>query len=128
MSRAQLQALSRDELLEVAVDYEKRLADVWAAEERADLQAAFDLTPGQAWLLQELFRASGLLSSTAVRLRAPRTDHVVEMHPKTPYVFMHRIRESLGADAIETVRGHGWRLTPLGRLRVRKALGEEFRL
>ena len=44
---------------------------------------------------------------------------------KTTQVFtvqVHRLREFMGADAIETVPGIGYRLSPLGRLLCDEAI------
>jgi len=39
-------------------------------------------------------------------------------------VMICHLRGALGADSVETIRGHGYRLTPSGRAKIAAALGE----
>ncbi len=128
MSREQLQRLSHEDLVEIVAAQEVELAATRLAQEREDLQAAFGVQPRIAWMMQALHRARGLLARDFVLEHMPRVDRVVVLHPHTPDVYMHGVRAALGSDAIQTMRGEGWRLTPLGRLRIMRALGEEISL
>ncbi|PZU62190.1 MAG: hypothetical protein DI552_00360 [Brevundimonas sp.] len=126
MTPAQLQHLSREDLVEIVVQQEGELAAVRQAQQREDLQAALGVQPRIAWMIQALHQARTVLTRDFVLEHMPRVDQVVSLHPKTPAIYMVDVRAALGADSILTVPGRGWRLTPLGRLRVKRALGEDL--
>ena len=126
MTPARLACLSREDLVELVVQQEGELAAVRDAHQREALQAAFAVQPRIAWMIQALHQARPVLTRDYVLQHLPRADQVVALHPKTPAIYMVDVRAALGADAVLTVPGHGWRLTPLGRLRVRRAFGEDL--
>ncbi len=41
----------------------------------------------------------------------PRQDHAADRSVKGVHVAIHGVRKKLGAHVIDTVRGHGWRLS-----------------
>jgi len=99
------------------------------AADRRRLQyfTAFDLPADAACLLDQIAVANGrLVHSAQARRRIGRRGQVMHPNPRPPEVCIVEIREILGADAIETVRGASWRITPLGRLRTMRARGVWF--
>ena len=94
---------------------------------RALYHQAFGLRPDATCLLDQLAQANGRLVTNQAALRTiGRRGQVVDLRPRSPEVCMIDIRQKVGADAVETVRGCSWRLTPLGRLRVMRAQGVVF--
>lgn len=126
MTRRCLAAVAREDLEDLVVFYE----DVLGVREDLDrlslLRKAFGLPPGPAWLLSRLVAADGrLFRRDALMDYLPANDEVHDRSDKVIDVYLCRIRKALGADGIETERGIGWRLTPLGRLRVKQAMKEQ---
>lgn len=124
--RPEIATLPRAALEAMLAHYEDLLgaSEDWDRFEK--LQKAFGMPPGATWLLSRLAVANGrILSRQALLDQIPGTDRNRDRHPKQIDVYMVRVRAALGGDATETVRGHGYRLSPLGRLRVKRALGEE---
>lgn len=91
---------------------------------------AYGLRRDAACLLDQLAQAkdSDPISPSEAKRVLGRRGQVVNLRPRTPDLCMAEIRAKVGGDAIETVEGYGWRLTPLGRLRARRAQGEGLRL
>lgn len=124
--RAALKVMPQDELVELAAYYEDLLGVNENLERQLTLKKAFSLPGGPAWLLSRLAAADGrLLRKEALIDHLPANDSAHERQDKLVDVHMCRLRKAIGADAIETVWGVGWRLTPVGRLRVKRALEEE---
>lgn len=86
---------------------------------------AFGLQRDSACLLDQLAQADGSVpvSPGEARKAIGRRGRIVNLRARTPDLCMAEIRAKVGADAIETVED-GWRLSPLGRLRTRKARGD----
>lgn len=127
MTRAALSNMAHDELVELAAFYEDLLGVNDNLERTDQLRQAFDLPPGPAWLLSRLAAADGrLFKREALVDYLPPNDAAHDRTDKIVDVHMVKVRRAIGADAIETVHGIGWRLTPLGRYRVRRALGVEM--
>lgn len=102
---------------------ERRAAD----RRRASYHRAFGLRRDAACLLDQLVEANGDLVHYADAARSiGRRGQVVDWRPRSPEVCMAEIREAVGSDAVETVDLTGWRLTPLGRFRARRARGGSF--
>lgn len=91
---------------------------------------AYGLRRDAACLLDQLAQAktSDPISPSEAKRVLGRRGQVVNLRPRTPDLCMAEIREKIGGDAIETVEGYGWRLTPLGRFRARRAQGESLQL
>lgn len=91
---------------------------------------AYVLRRDAACLLDQLAQAknSDPISPSEAKRVLGRRGQVVNLRPRTPDLCIAEIREKVGGDAIETVEGYGWRLTPLGRLRARRAQGEGLQL
>jgi hypothetical protein len=92
--------------------------------------SAYGLRRDAACLLDQLAQAKTCdpISPAEAKRVLGRRGQVVNLRPRTPDLCMAEIREKVGGDAIETVEGYGWRLTPLGRLRARRAQGEGLQL
>lgn len=74
-----------------------------------------------------LYNARGrMISRGAILDAVPPADAVGgdERLPKIVDVWLCRARKALGHDAIETVWGHGLRITAVGRERVAEILGD----
>ncbi|MNJ44880.1 hypothetical protein D3C77_399500 [compost metagenome] len=84
---------------------------------------ALDLPAGAAWILARMEEEPQALARTAVRRRLPRSDLAILRGSLAIGPILNAIRDTLGADAILT-EPDGYRLTPLGRVRIRLALGE----
>lgn len=126
MMRAALKKMPHGELVELAAFYEDLLGVNDNLERTDQLRQHFRLQPGPAWLLSRLAAADGrLFKKEALVDYLPSNDAVHERADKIIDVQMCKVRKAIGHDGIETVHGVGWRLTPLGRLRVRRALGVE---
>jgi len=70
-------------------------------------------TPSEAAQMLTLYQTGRTMSDVAlfdsIDHKCDGTDH------KIVQVYVSRIRKHVGYDAIETVRGMGYRITPLGR-------------
>lgn len=88
----------------------------------AALGQAFYLQPGAAWILARMEEEPAALSRSAIR-RRPRSKFVILRHVQATGSLIEEIAQALGRDAILT-EPDGYRLTPLGRIRIRKALKE----
>lgn len=88
---------------------------------------AFGLQRDAACLFDQLAQVEGSLPITHDQARRAigRRGQVIAMRTRSPDLCMAEIRAKVGADAVETVE-EGWRLSPLGRIRSRRALGESF--
>ena len=89
----------------------------------AAIAEAFDLQPGAAWILARMEEEPAALSRSAIRRYRPRSDLAVLRRLPAIGPLIEEIAQALGADALLTEPG-GYRLTPLGRIRIRKALKE----
>ena len=101
-----------------------------AADRRAaQYYTAFGLQRDAACLLDQLALAVGRapVSPAEARKALGRRGRIVTLRVRTPDLCMAEIRSKVGADAIETV-DDGWRLSPIGRYRTRRAQGEGFSL
>lgn len=87
------------------------------------IEGAFGLQPGPAWIVARLEEQPYGLTRFAIRRRLPRSDLAVLRNVRAIAPMMNEIRDSLGADAILTEQD-GYRLTALGRIRIRVALKE----
>lgn len=126
MRRAQLRGLPRDELEDLVFFYEDVLGVHDDLERLSAIRKAFGLSRGPAWMLSRLIAADGrLFRRDALMDYLPANDPVHDRGEKLIDVYVCKIRRQLGADAVETEWGIGWRLTPLGRLRCRRALNPE---
>lgn len=73
---------------------------------------AMGLTPQEAALMQHLLdRWPNVVPPWAIEEGLPKRDHVDERDEQVVRAYVMRIRRrpSIGPDAIETVRGHGYR-------------------
>lgn len=84
---------------------------------------AFGLPMSASWILARLEEEPQGLTRFAVRRRLPRSDLAVLRNVRAIGPMMTEIRDTLGADAILT-EPDGYRLTALGRIRIRVALKE----
>lgn len=126
MIRPALKTLDREELVELAAFYEDLLGVNDNLERTEQLRRHFRLEPGPAWLLSRLAAADGrLFKREALIDYLPCSDAAHDRADKIIDVQLVKVRKAIGPEAIETVRGVGWRLTPLGKLRVRRALYPE---
>ncbi|HBY42780.1 hypothetical protein [Brevundimonas sp.] len=89
----------------------------------AALGRAFYLQPGAAWILARMEEEPAALSRSAIRRYRPRSDLTILRHVQAIGPLIEEIAQALGRDSILTEAG-GYRLTPLGRIRIRKALKE----
>lgn len=120
-----LSALSRPQLEDLVEYYEGVLGLREDRERLGRLRLAFALPAGPAWLLSRLAAADGLLVTRDALLQGvPDTDRPRDRSPRTLDGWAADLRAGLGAECLETVPGRGWRVTPLGRLKIRRALGE----
>lgn len=123
MIRPDHSKLSREELEELLDYYEDVLGVRENVERIVALRRAFGMPAGPTWLLSRLVAADGrIFRRDALIDHLPAADAAEDRSEKIVDVYMVRIRKVLGADAVETEWGVGWRLTPLGRLRVKLAL------
>lgn len=98
-----------------------------ADQRRAIYHRAFGLRHDAACLLDQIVEADGKLVHLHDAARTiGRRGQVVDWRPRSPDICMAEIRDAFGADAIETVEFTSWRVTPIGRLRARRARGETF--
>ena len=126
MTRARLKDKSREDLEDLVLFYEDVLGIQENLERVQCLRKAFGLPPGPTWLLSRLVAADGrLFRRDALIDYLPATDDARDRDDRLIDVYMVRIRKAVGHDGIETAHGIGWRLTPLGRLRVKRAIGQE---
>lgn len=87
------------------------------------IAGAFGLPAGAAWIVARLEEQPYGLTRFAIRRRMPRSDLAILRNVRAIGPMMNEIRQSLGADAILTELD-GYRLTALGRIRIRVALRE----
>lgn len=126
MTRAELRRLPREDLEDLVFFYEDVLGVHENVERQAALKKAFQLSPGPAWLLSRLVAADGrLFRRDALLDNLPTFDRAQERGEKLIDVYVCKLRRAIGPDAIETEWGIGWRLTPIGRLRCKRALDPE---
>lgn len=127
MTLAQNIGLWAGRMVQVVVGGESLKARRAADSRRTLYRQAFGLRPDATCLLDQLVQANGRLVTNQEALRTiGRRGQVVDLRPRSPELCMIDIRQKVGTDAVETVRECNWRLTPLGRLRARQALGERF--
>ncbi|MBK1969417.1 hypothetical protein JIX58_07090 [Brevundimonas diminuta] len=89
----------------------------------AALGRAFRLQPGAAWILARMEEEPAALTRSAIQ-RRPRSKFAILRHVQATGPLIEEIAQALGGrDAILT-EPEGYRLTPLGRIRIRKALKE----
>lgn len=99
-----------------------------ARDPRADqLAAVFRLSKGAAWLLGRLEAGHGELTRQDAAWMMLATLFTVRRASRDLDALADQVREAIGADGLYTTPT-GWSLTPFGRLRVRRALGEEIKL
>jgi DNA-binding response OmpR family regulator len=123
---ARLRDMPAEDLAALCAYYEDILGLDEDQERVQALKAAFNLTNAPAWVLSRLVAADGRAFSKAALLdQLPRSLSGEDRSEKLIQVYMWRLRKALGADAFETVPRFGYRLTPLGRLRTRRALDPE---
>jgi hypothetical protein len=84
---------------------------------------AFGLQAGAAWILARMEEEPQVLTRFAIRRRLPRSDLAILRNVRAIGPMVAEIRDSLGGDAILTDLD-GYRLTALGRIRIRVALKE----
>lgn len=84
---------------------------------------ALGLDAGPAWIIARLEEQPHGLTRYGIRQRLPRTDNAILRSGPAIGPIMSDIRDTLGHDAVFTDLD-GYRLTPLGRIRIRIALGE----
>lgn len=91
---------------------------------RADaIGQAFALQPAAAWIVARMEEQPQVLTRFAIRRRLHRPSLALLRNVQALGPLMVEIRDALGADAILT-EPDGYRLTPLGRIRIRIALKE----
>ncbi|HEV2365195.1 MAG TPA: helix-turn-helix domain-containing protein [Caulobacteraceae bacterium] len=95
-----------------------QLAERAEAEEVAHVACALRLPPTPALLLLFLQRRGHRYTSKAFLDEIFPTDGDEGRAPNTWSVHVWRIRRALGFDAVETLWGFGYRLTPTGRARL----------
>jgi len=88
----------------------------------AALGRTFYLQPGAAWILARMEEEPAALTRSAIQ-RRPRSRFAILRHVQATGPLIEEIAQALGRDAILT-ESDGYRLTPLGRIRIRKALKE----
>lgn len=84
---------------------------------------AFGLSAGAAWIVARLEEEPRALTRYTIRKRLPRSDLAILRHVGAIDPLVNQIRDKIGGDAVFTDTD-GYRLTPLGRLRIRVALKE----
>ncbi|MBD3832837.1 MAG: hypothetical protein IE910_05755 [Brevundimonas sp.] len=89
------------------------------------LAKAYALDEGAAWLLARLTEAEGELDRQDVAWWLVRNIWMMKRVGLDLEQVADQIRTAIGSDAMETT-ATGWRLSPLGRLRTRRALGEDL--
>lgn len=117
-------------LEETIADLRYQIAELRNDPSSGDLQAlksALGLSMGEAHLLMALYAAgSKVVTNTrlfALRLASTKINDDADM--QVIKVNMSKIRKKIGADAIETVWGVGYRITPVGKSLINQALGME---
>lgn len=86
------------------------------------LRKAFRLTPVETRFLMALYDAKGEpLTAWALENLSPSPSGL-ERASNVVAVFISRLRGSIGRTAIDTVWNRGWALTPVGIVKVDKAL------
>lgn len=86
------------------------------------IRREFRITRGPAWLLERLVTADGrLLRRGALKAAMRLAGEGRALDPAQIDAYADQVRLAIGADAIETVDRQGWRITPMGRLRARRA-------
>lgn len=83
----------------------------------------FGLSAGAAWIVARLEEEPRALTRYTIRKRLPRSDLSILRNVGAIDPLMAQIRSKIGGDAILT-DPEGYRLTPLGRIRIRVALKE----
>lgn len=102
------------------VEYLRALVDERRTSSRTLALFHLGLTPQEAILVTYLFRINGRFASYGDM--ADATNSKSEDPRQLCAVLISRIRRKLGADCIENVWGHGFRLTPLGQARLHETL------
>ena len=87
------------------------------------IEGALGLQAGAAWIVARLEEQPQGMTRFAIRRRLPRSDLAILRNVRAIGPMMTEIRDTLGADAILTELD-GYRLTALGRIRIRVALKE----
>jgi DNA-binding response OmpR family regulator len=97
--------------------------------ETAVLSKAFGLSQKEAWFLLALWRAAGRVLSLWWLLDNRPKRLSEEDGTETPQnlvrVYIHKLRRKVGHDCVETIKNHGYRLTPAGMARIQKAISIE---
>lgn len=93
----------------------------------AQLADAFSLSNGAAWLLGRIEAGQDELTRKDAAWMLLATLFTVRRSSRDLDQLADQIRDAIGGDGMFT-SSTGWSLTPLGRLRIRRALGEEIRL
>ncbi|MNU41431.1 hypothetical protein D3C71_301640 [compost metagenome] len=89
----------------------------------AAIGTAFGLSAGAAWIVARLEEEPQALTRYTIRKRLPRSDLAVLRSVSAISPLVTQIRDKMGGDAVFTDL-NGYCLTPLGRIRIRVALGE----
>jgi DNA-binding response OmpR family regulator len=83
--------------------------------EQDAIRQAFKIAPNQAWVAANLYRLRGrILARARIEDDMPLGHGHERLSGKVPEMMISRIRNALGFDVIETVRGHGYRMTNKG--------------
>lgn len=89
------------------------------------LAKAYALEDGAAWLLARMTETEGELGRQDVAWMLIRNIYMLKRVGMDLDLVADQIRVAIGPDAMETT-ATGWRLSPLGRFRTRRALGEDL--
>ena len=93
----------------------------------AEIRTRFGLTAGEATLLQVLYQspAGRVARNWTLLEQLPPKEGGPDRGLKIVDVYICKLRKSIGKDAIETVWGEGYRLTPDARLKLSALLKPE---
>lgn len=113
----------RDEALEALRQAREQLSGRDPAAAAAALSHALGVSPQQARTLAALATSPVTVVTTEALAEAVFTDD--RLNPRTHLgVLVHKLRRKLGFDTIETVWGHGWRLSAASKQKLRALLAE----
>lgn len=84
------------------------------ADEYSRVAAAFGTTPVQSWIIAHLYTLDGKTMALG-RMEDDMPHHSDDGdRSNVARVMISRVRKAMGTDAIETVRGTGYRMTEIG--------------